>query len=134
MSTQKVLNMKNTFSNRLKKLRGKLSQSDFAAKIGTKQTTYSSWERGNKEPSLEVVSQISTLFGVTTDYLLGLTDIPTAVAATGSVNVSGHSNNVANGHGSTVKTCHTADDNAEKLEALTARVKLLELAISQQIK
>jgi transcriptional regulator with XRE-family HTH domain len=49
-----------------------MSQSDFAAKIGIKQTSYSSWERGIKDPSAQTVALIASTFGVSSDWLLGL--------------------------------------------------------------
>ena len=63
------------FVERLKELRGSLSQSEFANEIGTKQTTYSSWERGIKEPGISSVISISTTFDVSSDWLLGLSNI-----------------------------------------------------------
>ncbi|MGT2714551.1 helix-turn-helix domain-containing protein [Streptococcus pluranimalium] len=39
--------------------------------IGISQSSYSNWENGNREPSLENVVRLAKLFGVTTDYLLG---------------------------------------------------------------
>lgn len=63
---------KTLFASRLKDLRGNVPQATFAAQIGAKQTTYSSWERGKKEPPLKVLAEISRQFGVTTDWLLGL--------------------------------------------------------------
>ena len=68
--------MKNIFPDRLKALRGNLSQSEFASKIGVKQTSYSSWERGVKDPVAQTLAQIASTFGVSCDWLLGLTDIP----------------------------------------------------------
>lgn len=58
----------------LKQIRGSLSQAKFSAQIGLKQTTYSAWETGKKEPSLSVLAGIAKHFGVTTDWLLGLSD------------------------------------------------------------
>lgn len=69
--------MTKPFVERLKELRGSLSQSEFANKIGTKQTTYSSWERGIKEPGISSIISISNTFGVSTDWLLGLSDVRT---------------------------------------------------------
>lgn len=63
-----------TLSERLRELRGTTSQCDFAAKIGVKQTSYSSWERGVKDPAAQTVAQISSTFGVSADWLLGLCD------------------------------------------------------------
>ena len=58
----------------LKQIRGSLSQAKFAAQFGVKQTTYCNWEKGYKEPSLGTLAGIAKHFGVTTDWLLGLTD------------------------------------------------------------
>ena len=66
--------MKITFADRLKELRGSLSQADFAYKIRAKQTSYSSWERGVKEPGVSTVVEIANTFGVSADWLLGLSD------------------------------------------------------------
>lgn len=59
---------------RLKELRGSLSQAGFASRIGIKQTSYSAWERGVKEPGASVVAKIASAFGVSTDWLLGMSD------------------------------------------------------------
>lgn len=58
----------------LKRIRGSRSQADFALLLGVKQQTYSNWERGRVEPSLSVLAGIAKHFGVTTDWLLGLSD------------------------------------------------------------
>ena len=60
-----------------------MSQEEFATRTGTKQTSYSCWERGEKDPSISVLYQISTTFGVSADWLLGLSDVrePTQSAA-----------------------------------------------------
>ncbi|CAM3505626.1 DNA-binding helix-turn-helix protein [Streptococcus pluranimalium] len=61
------------FASRLKELRKKhgLTQKEIAKLIGISQSSYSNWENGNREPSLENVVRLAKLFGVTTDYLLG---------------------------------------------------------------
>ena len=59
---------------RLKELRGSMSQAAFANRIGIKQTSYSAWERGVKEPGATVVAKIASAFGVSTDWLLGMSD------------------------------------------------------------
>ena len=66
--------MKNILADRLRELRGSMSQSDFALKIGVKQTSYSSWERGVKDPAAQTLAQIASTFGVSADWLLGLSD------------------------------------------------------------
>ena len=65
--------MMSKFASRLKELRKKhgLTQKEIAKLIGISQSSYSNWENGNTEPSLENVVRLAKLFGVTTDYLLG---------------------------------------------------------------
>ena len=38
--------------------------------------TASNWENDNIQPSIEMLVRLAKLFGVTTDYLLGLEDTP----------------------------------------------------------
>lgn len=66
--------MKNLLAARLRELRGVESQADFAAKIGVKQTSYSSWERGIKDPLAQTIVLIANTLGVSADWLLGLSD------------------------------------------------------------
>ena len=44
----------------------------FAEKIGVKQVTYSTWERGSSEPSASAIAAIALACGVSTDWLLGV--------------------------------------------------------------
>lgn len=64
--------MEKSFGERLRELRGQLSQEDFAHKIGTKQTTLSSWERNKTQPDFEWLGIISSRLHVSVDWLLGL--------------------------------------------------------------
>lgn len=48
--------MKKVLSSRLRDLRGALSQTEFARKIGVKQTSYSGWESGAKVPAATVAA------------------------------------------------------------------------------
>lgn len=73
--------MKNTLANRLRELRGVQSQTEFAAKIGVNQTSYSSWERGSKDPAAQTLAKIASTFGVTSDWLLGLSNVRSAADA-----------------------------------------------------
>ena len=73
--------MKNTLANRLRELRGIQSQTEFAAKIGVNQTSYSSWERGSKDPAAQTLAKIASTFGVTSDWLLGLSNVRSAADA-----------------------------------------------------
>lgn len=66
----------NILGDRLRGLRGTESQTAFAARFGLKQAIYSHYETGRKKPSLEVLVQMATVLGSSTDYLLGLSDTP----------------------------------------------------------
>lgn len=66
--------MKKVLGARLRQLRGTLSQSEFARKIGVKQTSYSGWESELKVPAATVIAQIATTIGVSADWILGVTD------------------------------------------------------------
>jgi len=52
-----------------------LSQLQLAEKLNLTQQAISLYEKGEREPSLEVIKNIADFFGVSTDYLLGKTDI-----------------------------------------------------------
>lgn len=60
------------FCSNLRKLRGARSQAEFAKILGTKQTTYSGWEVGSREPDLAMLCHISETTGKATDELLGI--------------------------------------------------------------
>ena len=45
------------------------------AALRSKQTV-SNWENDNIQPSIEMLMRLAKTFGVTTDYLLGLDDLP----------------------------------------------------------
>lgn len=52
------------------------SQVDLAKRLGVAKQTVSNWENENIQPSIEMLVRLARIFGVTTDYLLGLEDIP----------------------------------------------------------
>ena len=62
--------------NRIKELRKarSLRQADVARETCIDQKTLSNYEIGRTNPDSYAVVQLSEFFGVTTDYLLGLTD------------------------------------------------------------
>jgi transcriptional regulator with XRE-family HTH domain len=64
--------------DRLKQLRldKGLSQYDLADLIGSNQTQIKRWEKGEVVPSSDSLRRLAEFFGVTADYLLGLTDNP----------------------------------------------------------
>ncbi|WP_079506891.1 helix-turn-helix domain-containing protein [Mesobacillus jeotgali] len=59
-------------SRRYKQIRGvkKLSQKEFAERIGIKQSSLSSIEKGSSKPSIDTVITTSNVFGVSTDWIL----------------------------------------------------------------
>lgn len=61
------------FSKRLKSLRQEsgFTQQEVADKIGINRGSYSNWENGKREPTLENVVKLAKLFKTTTDFLLG---------------------------------------------------------------
>ena len=54
----------------------KLSQRQLSDKIGVPYQSYQTYEYGTSVPSAKVIVKIAAAFGVTTDYLLGLSDVP----------------------------------------------------------
>ncbi len=48
-----------------------LSQRELAKKLNISQGTYNNWENGKTEPSIEDLIEISKLFKVSVDYLIG---------------------------------------------------------------
>ena len=66
------------YTERLKKLREfeKLNQSELAKELGISQNTYSQYETGSRQPSLEMLVKLAEFYFVSTDYILGLTDNP----------------------------------------------------------
>lgn len=67
-----------SFSERLYKLRKKnnLSQDYLANKIGVSRSTISNYELNKRLPSVEILNIIADYFQVSTDYLLGRSNIP----------------------------------------------------------
>lgn len=64
------------FSERLKELRLEkgLTQTQLANETGLSQSAVSFWENDERFPLATVVIIFAKYFGVTTDYLLGVTD------------------------------------------------------------
>ncbi len=48
-----------------------LSQREIAKKLNISQGTYNNWENGKTQPSIEDLIEISKLFKVSVDYLIG---------------------------------------------------------------
>ncbi len=52
------------------------SQVELGKRLDVAKQTVSNWENDNIQPSIEMLIRLSKLFGVTTDYLLGLEQTP----------------------------------------------------------
>lgn len=66
-----------SLGHRIKNLRERnnISQIDFAKKIGVSNTVLSRYETGDRKPDYDTLQLIADFFEVSTDYLLGRTDI-----------------------------------------------------------
>ncbi len=64
-------------NQRIRELRTarKLNQVELAKLLGVSKQSVSNWENDNIQPSIEMLIKIAKLFGVSTDYLLGLEDV-----------------------------------------------------------
>ena len=70
------------FTDRLTKLRqGRgWTKKEFSVQIGKTQQTVGKWENGTNAPTFKDLVKLVELFGVTSDYLLGLSDLPSKYA------------------------------------------------------
>ncbi len=64
------------FCDRLSQLRKEkgYNQTYVANYMGVTQVSVSNWERGFKEPSFKVLIELTNFYGVSSDYLLGISD------------------------------------------------------------
>ncbi|MBO4108674.1 helix-turn-helix domain-containing protein [Streptococcus suis] len=65
------------FSERLKQLRKEagLTQKNIADNFNTSPQSYAQWEKGLRSPSKESLEKLADFFNISTDYLLGNSDI-----------------------------------------------------------
>ena len=65
-------------SKRIHELRSGMgwSQVELARALNVSKQTVSNWENDNIQPSIDMLVRLAKVFGVTTDYLLGLEDAP----------------------------------------------------------
>ncbi len=66
--------------NRIKELRTQngLKQTDLCKQLGITQGALSGWENENYEPDIKALKKMSEIFDVSVDYILCLTDEPSA--------------------------------------------------------
>ncbi len=67
-------NADNIFCERLKELRGDRSQKEIAELIGVSRATVAFYEDGTRHPNADTLKKMSDLFGVSMDYLTGVTN------------------------------------------------------------
>lgn len=67
------------FGTRLKELRlqKKLTQEELGKIVHVSKVSISGYERGGRNPDRETLTDLADYFGVSTDYLLGRSNIPT---------------------------------------------------------
>lgn len=53
-----------------------LTQKDVAQYLHIKQNTYSQYETGHRQLSIDMLIKLSEYYNVSTDYILGLSDFP----------------------------------------------------------
>ena len=65
------------FKTRLKELREErnLSQTQLAKEIGVNSRTINGYELGRRQPDYDTLKKLCDFFAVTSDYILGFTDI-----------------------------------------------------------
>ncbi|MDE5754213.1 MAG: helix-turn-helix domain-containing protein [Oscillospiraceae bacterium] len=61
--------------NRIKKLRKNMSQDQCAKELGISRGALSFYENGDRKPDAELIYRMSKYFNVSSDYLLGLSDV-----------------------------------------------------------
>jgi transcriptional regulator with XRE-family HTH domain len=66
------------FSERLKKMRkaNSFTQRDIANKLNIQRVTYSHYETGRSQPSIDTLIILSGIFNCSIDYLVGVSDNP----------------------------------------------------------
>ena len=68
------MDMNESFGDRIKRHRtsNKMTQQEFAKRLGVTGAAVSTYENGTRYPSLDILVKISKIFGITVDELLGV--------------------------------------------------------------
>ena len=74
-------NTKVGLPERLLELRGDMTQAECAHKLGLLQQTYARWETGDRQPKLQDLVALASHFGVSTDWLLGVSNDRASVSS-----------------------------------------------------
>lgn len=72
-----------TFEGRLIELRKNkdVTQEDVAKFLGVTRPAYTAYEAGRRQPDYKILQKLAKYFEVTTDYLLGNSDIPNPISS-----------------------------------------------------
>lgn len=67
------MNMNDVLKNRLKeeRLRLGLNQNELALKLGTTNRSISNYEKGDREPNIDMLNKLADVFDCSVDYLVG---------------------------------------------------------------
>ena len=65
---------KDDLGNRLKDLRGEMSQEQCAKELGISREAVSSYEQGRRRMNIDTLFKFCIYFNVSADYILGITD------------------------------------------------------------
>lgn len=65
------------FTARLKELRGEKSLQEISEAIGISRVSLGYYETGNRKPDIEILYKIAKFYGVSADYLIGISDVRT---------------------------------------------------------
>lgn len=70
--------MSSNFPERLKYMRKKasLTQKEIASKLNIQRVTYSHYETGRSQPSIDTLILLANIFDCSIDYLVGISDNP----------------------------------------------------------
>jgi hypothetical protein len=136
------MNVKNIFllRDRLRELRGANSQVVTAKAFSVAQPTYAGWEVGRSKPDAIEICAIACHYGVSTDYLLGLSDErnpPRAGSASTGNGASVNGGSIVSAvSGGTVHIQNGGADaaaSAEQLAALIIEFRAQAAALQKQI-
>lgn len=85
------------FRERLKELRGNSRLQDVAKDIGISRASLGYYENGDRKPDIEILMKLADYYHVSSDYLLGISDVKRAdITTQGMVLKTGLSENVIN--------------------------------------
>lgn len=132
--------MKDFFTDvlfRLKTVQGELSTTEFARRCGIPQQTMDNQIRGARRTSIEVVAAVARAFGVSADWLLGLTDERVPRGGKPSVTASGAGAVAAGGSMKNVRTapqeCPRCVDKDATIAAQAETIRMQAETISRLI-